>query len=66
MLFVQGSVQLSPLPWFERWGYIFFLLFHGIISAKAVIILILWPDDPQAKPAPVLLANDTTPLRFMV
>ena len=38
----------------------------GIIAAKAAIILIFWPDDPQAKPAPVPLANDTTPLRFMV
>ena len=39
---------------------------YGIIAAKAAIILVLWPDDPQAKPAPVPLANYTIPLCSMV
>ena len=41
-------------------------LLHGIITAKAAIILVLWPDDPQAVPAPVPMANYTIPLCFMV
>ena len=31
-------------------------------SRKAAIILFLWPDDAQALPAPVPLANYTIPL----
>ena len=31
-------------------------------SRKAAIILFLWPDDAQALPAPVSMANYTIPL----
>ena len=38
------------------------LTLHGIIAAKRLLYLFLWPDDAQALPAPVPMADYTTSL----
>ena len=52
MDFVVSVLAESPREWYN--------------SCKAALILILWPDDPQAMPAPVLLADYTASLCFTV
>ena len=47
-------------------NYTILLALHGIIAAMQLLYLILWPDDPQALPATVPMANYTILLRSMV